>query len=384
MSRVLVASCAVLLSSVAIRAADPKPLWELPSTPTPEPAAAPGWLSYSPSGDSIVAVNVRVSTGERPEYTFHLRVWDAATRRERFNAALGTGKSFHWGDELASFPSDDTVMTGGQTVVVRNLLNGNQTSSMPASGLADHAVWSVPDLKESFHLRRDPERFNMPVEFTYRGQFNNQFDEWGGGRMVRGGQNGTMSATLAPPREGMRTEVLALNAGRTRLAAAFRDESSSTPRKHVLALYRVKTVENFEFDPVAEAENPHPGPVTALAFARNGRLLATGAEDGSVLLWDLNEGLLSKPRTVLTGVASHRVYALSFSNDWRYLAAATWDRTKPNLFLFDVDSGRLMRSLKLERQLTGIAWHPQGHKLLTVGVSGTIKAWDVAGLAKGD
>ena len=40
-------------------------------------------------------------------------------------------------------------MTGGQTVVVRNLLNGNQTSSMPANGLADHAVWSVPDLKES-------------------------------------------------------------------------------------------------------------------------------------------------------------------------------------------------------------------------------------------
>ena len=103
-----------------------------------------------------------------PEYTFHLHDLGRRDSQGAASTALGIGKSFHWGDELASFPSDDTVMTGGQTVVVRNLLNGNQTSSMPVNGLADHAVWSVPDLKESFHLRRDPERFNMPVEFTYR------------------------------------------------------------------------------------------------------------------------------------------------------------------------------------------------------------------------
>ena len=98
MSRVLVASCAVLFSSFTLRAADPKPLWELPATPSPEAPAAPGWLSYSPAGDAIVAVTVRASVGERPDYTFHLRVWDAGTRKERFNAALGAGKSFHWGD----------------------------------------------------------------------------------------------------------------------------------------------------------------------------------------------------------------------------------------------------------------------------------------------
>jgi hypothetical protein len=382
MSRVFLVSCALVLSTVDARAAEPKPLWELASTPGPEPAAAPGWLSYSPTGDAIVAVTVRASAGERPDYHFHLRVWDAATRKERFNAALGAGKSFHWGDELAGFPSDDTVMTGGQMVVVRNLVNGNQTTSQPTNGLADYAVWAVPDLKESFHLRRDPERFNQPVEFTFRGQFVNHFDEWGG-RMSRG-QNGMVSATLAPPREGLRTEVLALNAGRTRLAVAFRDESPSVPRQHVLALYRVKTVEEFEFESIAEVANPHPGPVTALTFARNGRLLASGAEDGSVLVWDLSHGTLSKPRTVLSGVAAHRVYSLAFSNDWRYLAAATWDRSKPNLYIIDIDSGRVVSSLKLERQLTAVAWHPEGHTLLTTGVSGTIKAWDVAALMKGN
>jgi WD40 repeat protein len=221
------------------------------------------------------------------------------------------------------------------------------------------------------------------VEFTYRGPFVNHFSEEWGGRMSRG-QNGMISATLAPPREGMRTEALAMNAGRTRLAAAFRDESASVPWKHILVLYRIKTVESFEFEAVAEVANPHPGPVTAIAFSRNGRLLATGAEDGSVLVWDLSEGQLSKPRTTLEGIATHRVSAVAFSNDWRYLAVATWDRTKPNFHLMEMDSGRLVRSLRLERQLMCVAWHPAGHTLLTAGMSGSIKAWDVAALVRGD
>jgi WD40 repeat protein len=78
------------------------------------------------------------------------------------------------------------------------------------------------------------------------------------------------------------------------------------------------------------------------------------------------------------------VYALAFSNDWRYLAVATWDRAKPNFHLIDIEAGRVARSLKLERQLTRVAWHPAGHTLLTSGISGTIQAWDVAGLLKGD
>ena len=172
--------------------------------------------------------------------------------------------------------------------------------------------------------------------------------------------------------------------GGTRLAAAFRDESASVPRKHVLALYRVKTVENFEFDAVAEVANPHPGPVTALSFARNGRLLATGAEDGSVLVWDLSEGMLSKPRTALVGVAAHRVYGTGFQQRLALPGGGDVgpDEAEPSTSSTWIPAGWCAR-FKLERQLTGVAWHPDGHTLLTAGVSGTIKAWDVAALVKG-
>ena len=276
-------------------------------------------------------------------------------------------------------------MTGGQSVVVRNLLNGSQSTSFPTGGLSDHAVWAVSDLKESFFLRRDPQRYNQPVELFHRGQNIQQFDEWGGrGGIRRGGEQGTMQAKLDPPREGMRTEVLAMNAGRTRIVAAFRDESPIGPPQHTLAMYRIKTVEELELEPISEVKNPHPGPVTALAFARNGRLLATGGEDGTVSLWDVTDGRLSKPRATIAGVADYRVYSLAFSNDWRYLAAVTWDKKKPNLILIDADSGQTIRSIKVERQMTGVAWHPEGHTLLSVGASGTIQAWDVTAMLKGN
>ena len=387
MTRVLLVAGAVVAASMSLGAAEPRPAWEL-SLPK-NPAVAPAWLSYSPDGRAVVAVTVRTIPERGPEFAYSLRVYDPATRKERFNADLGVGRSFHWQDDLASFPTDDTVMTGGQSIIVRNLENGNQTSTVPTGGLSDHAVWAVPDLKESFHLRRDPQRYNQPLEFTYHGQFAQQFDQFGGqfGGPIgfRGGTNqGTMQTTLKPPRSDLRTEVLAMNAGRTRLAVAYRDESPTGRPHHTLALYRIKTMENFEFEQTGEVASPHPGPVTALAFARNGRILATGGEDGSIAFWDVSEGLLIKPRAVINDVASHRVYALAFSNDWRYLAAVTWDKSRPNLLLIDVDRARPVRALRLERQLTNVAWHPEGHTLLSAGASGIIQAWDVAGLLKGN
>ena len=143
------------------------------------------------------------------------------------------------------------------------------------------------------------------------------------------------------------------------LAAAFRDVTPVGRPRHLLALYRIKTMENLELELTGEATNPHPGPVTAVTFARNGRMLASGGEDGSIAIWDVSDHLLVKPRATVTGLASHRVYALAFSNDWRYLAAVTWDKSKPNLLLIDVDTARPVRSLRLERQLTGVGGIPR-------------------------
>jgi WD40 repeat protein len=382
MSCRVLAACALVFVAVSGRAAEPKPLWEVDASGG-EKGVAPAFLAFAPDGKAVVAVTVR-ETPERQTFDYKLRVWDAASRKERFTADLGRARTHSWGDELASFPSDTTVLTGGQALTVRELADGKQVSARPTGGLADHGVWAVPDLRETFHLRRDPDRAGKPVELFYSTQANqfNQFD--GGGFGGRIGTNPMTRATeLRPPRDGLRPQSLALNAGRTHLATAFRDDAPPAGKpRHSLALYRLKTVEDYDLDVVAEATNPHPGPVSALAFARNGRTLVTGGEDGTVCLWDVKDvGSAWKPRATVTG-AYGRVAAVAFSPDWRYVVAVTWDKTRPNLYLIDADSGTLVRSLRADRDLTAVAFSPDGRTVVTGGHSGKLQAWDAAALVK--
>jgi WD40 repeat protein len=67
----------------------------------------------------------------------------------------------------------------------------------------------------------------------------------------------------------------------------------------------------------------HGGTVRALAYAPGGRLLASGGDDRTILLWDLETGSV---RTTLSG---HKdwVRGLAFSPDGRRLASAGWDDT---------------------------------------------------------
>lgn len=391
MSRPVVAACLLLFASLSLSAADsksaaPKPLWELEAVPAGEKSTVPGWVSFSPDGRAVVAVVVREGGPDPQEYVYGLRVWDAKSRTSRFTAELGRGRTPSWGDDLASFPTDDTVQTGGESLVVRNLEDGKQVSSRSSGGTADHAVWAVPDLRETFHLRREPDRDGRPIELAFRSVANNRFDEFGGGRRFRGGDDGQIKyARVDPPRPGLRPQSLAMNPGRTRLAVSFLDESGErTKARHSLVLYRILTVEEFDLVSVGEATNPHPGPVSAVTFAKDGKTLASGGEDGSVCLWDVaRAGGNWVPRATVTG-ASGRVTALAFRPDWRVLAAVTWDRARANVWLIDADTGSLLRAVRLDRELTVVAWSPDGRTLLTGGYSGKLCAWDADALLKGE
>jgi dipeptidyl aminopeptidase/acylaminoacyl peptidase len=380
MSRWVFAASALAVASITAAGGDPQPAWELAATGG-DKSATPDWVAFSPDGKALVVVVVREGGTNPPEYAYQIKVYDARTQKERFAADLGTGKTRHPGDELASFPTDDTVLTGGRELVTRNLETGNQTGQRPIGGLCDHVVWAVPDLKETFLLRRDPGRHALPVELLHRGM-QHRYDEFSGRRYA--GNETTRQVAVRASGDGLRAEAVAMNPGRTRLAVGFRDESGTT-RRHVLALYQVRTVEDFDLEAVTEVDVPHPGPVVVAAFARNGQTLATGGEDGSVCLWDVEQaGAQWRPRATISGMSGHRVAALAFSHDWRYLAAATWDRAKPNLLLIDADEGRLVRAVRTERILTAVAWSPDGRTLVTAGASGTLKGWDAESLLKGE
>jgi WD40 repeat protein len=78
----------------------------------------------------------------------------------------------------------------------------------------------------------------------------------------------------------------------------------------------------------------HKGPVRCLAYAPDGRTLASGSEDGTVRLWDVST---AQERLVLRGFGNY-VRALAFSRDGERLAAATHRDNR--IRLWDAASGQ--------------------------------------------
>jgi len=99
------------------------------------------------------------------------------------------------------------------------------------------------------------------------------------------------------------------------------------------------------------------------AFSPDGALLATASCDRTVRLWQVPDGV---ERVVLTSHTSC-VLDCAFSPDGALLATASNDRT---VRLWQVATGRCRCALRVAGPLLGIAWHPAGSMLCTVGGAG--------------
>ncbi len=127
----------------------------------------------------------------------------------------------------------------------------------------------------------------------------------------------------------------------------------------------------------------HVASASAVAFSPDGKLLASGSDDQSIILWELAQG---KPRFVLEG---HRcsVWNLAFSPDGKLLASGIgqpsserpsgWDFT---IKLWDVNTGTLRRSLEgCSSNVFSMAFSPDGKYLAACHNFGidNVKLWDL-------
>jgi WD40 repeat protein len=110
--------------------------------------------------------------------------------------------------------------------------------------------------------------------------------------------------------------------------------------------------------------------LTALAFSPDRQWLASGHDDASVRLWQVNSGRLQREWQVQTGPIS----ALAFSRDGRQLAAASEDRTTT---LWNVATGKLLGRLAGNHdRIAALAWHPEGTRLIAAGWDSMAWIWD--------
>ena len=113
----------------------------------------------------------------------------------------------------------------------------------------------------------------------------------------------------------------------------------------------------------------HSKTITSMAFTPDGNTLASGSEDGSIILWDVGGG---KARVILQGHTGF-VNSVALTPDGKTMASASGDAT---IKLWDVRTGQERATLGGHRGgVTSVAFSPDGKTLASASEDGTVKLW---------
>jgi WD40 repeat protein len=161
-------------------------------------------------------------------------------------------------------------------------------------------------------------------------------------------------------------------------------------RSLLLALEALKTTQNENEPAQASAADalraaldlPHgqplgrqDKPLTTLAFSSKGSWLATGSEDGSLLLWDRRAANTNGTPIRLVGPGG-AIRALAFSPDEKWLAAGGDNKI---IFLWDL-ANPAAAAITLSGHtdnLKSLAFDPASRWLATGSIDETIRLWDL-------
>jgi serine/threonine protein kinase len=113
----------------------------------------------------------------------------------------------------------------------------------------------------------------------------------------------------------------------------------------------------------------HTGPVMAVAWSPDGRLIASASDDETIQLWESHNG--KSLATYLSGI----VRALAWARDSRYLAIGSKDKT---VQIWDTRAGKLFVAYTPHKLwVRAVAWSPDGRYLASSSDDNTIQVWDV-------
>jgi WD40 repeat protein len=114
----------------------------------------------------------------------------------------------------------------------------------------------------------------------------------------------------------------------------------------------------------------HDRPVHCVAYAPDGRRVASGADDGVIKAWAPDGG-----REFWTARRASAVRGLAFSPDGTVLAACGWS---DEVSLYDAATGASRGSIAAAAECHAVAYSRDGTRLATACADGVLRLWDTA------
>lgn len=109
--------------------------------------------------------------------------------------------------------------------------------------------------------------------------------------------------------------------------------------------------------------------IRSVCFSPDGKLLATGAEDKLIRIWDLTTNRIIK---ILRG-HEQDIYSLDFFPDGNRLVSGSGDRT---VRIWDLRSSQCSLTLSIEDGVTTVAVSPDGSLIAAGSLDRTVRVWD--------
>ncbi len=115
----------------------------------------------------------------------------------------------------------------------------------------------------------------------------------------------------------------------------------------------------------------HTGEVNTIAFSPDGQKFASGSDDQTIKIWNLNEG---KELNTLRG-HTNWVYSVAISPDGQTLVSGSKDQT---VKVWNLNTGQQLRSLTRHTSYVDtVAISPDGQKIASGSYDKTIKIWNL-------
>jgi WD40 repeat protein len=345
----------------------------LPGMPLTEPAGSVSGVAFSPDGNELAASSK----------DYKVWLWRVKLGRAVPDGTL-TG-AVNWVNTLAFSPDGRSLAAGtsGAKVLIWSLATRQVTAKLPHPQPVTSVTWDGPDRIAAAGADGTVSLWALPSAVLAIGSAPTQLAYAPGGGTLAVGGDGSVQL--------WDTASHTLLASRPLPATTYANATMFRPAKAGGALLAVAVsngmIELLNGSTLAPVASPlkvisGAGAAESVAFSPDGRLLATGADDGSVRLFDVTNPAHPRQLTVVRRAGNtDPIYTVVFAPDAETIAAASVNTDSVQLWRLTSGDGLVSAGPDLGGMAgypIGLAFTPDSRALAIGNSDKHVYLWNVA------